>query len=190
MDAFTHSILHLDSKTLEWIQSVRWAPITPLFVLLSAWWVKGPILVALAGAGEIGRRRWLPHAAICGAISLVLASLLSGLLKALVERPRPAVADHAISPVVVTPHSPSFPSGHTATAFAAAVAISVLEPRLRTPMLVIAALVGISRAYLGVHFVLDVVAGAALGAALGAGIGLGAKALLRQVRRRDALANA
>jgi undecaprenyl-diphosphatase len=190
MESLTHSILHLDARALEWIQSVRWAPITPLFVLLSAWWVKGPVLVALAGAREIGRRRWLPHAAICGAISLVVASLVSGLLKALVERPRPAVADHAISPVVGTPHSPSFPSGHTTTAFAAAVAISIVEPRLRTPMLVIASLVGISRAYLGVHFVLDVVAGAMLGAALGAGIGLVVRALLRQRQSRAALASA
>ena len=57
-------------------------------------------------------------------------------------------------------------------------------------MLVIAALVGISRAYLGVHFVIDVVAGAVLGAALGAGIGLAARALVRQMQHRDAVAHA
>jgi undecaprenyl-diphosphatase len=190
MDVSAHQILLLDARTLEWIQSVRWAPITPLFVILSAWWVKGPILVAIAAGRDIGRRRWLPFAAVCGAVSVALASLMSGLLKGLVERPRPAVSDHSISPVVATPDSPSFPSGHTTTAFAAAVAISIVEPRLRVPMLVIAGLVGISRAYLGVHFVIDVVAGALLGAALGAGIGLAARALIRQMQHRDAVAHA
>ncbi|MGH2994531.1 MAG: phosphatase PAP2 family protein [Solirubrobacterales bacterium] len=189
MDAFTHQIFQLDLRALESIQSVRWAPITPFFVLVSAWWVKGPILVALAAARDIGQRRRLPLAAACGAVSLALASLASGLLKELIDRSRPAVADDSIAPVVATPDSPSFPSGHTTTAFAAAVAISIVQPRLRLPMLAIAGLVGISRAYLGVHFVIDVVAGALLGAALGAGIGLGARALIRQLQRRDAVAH-
>lgn len=190
MDVFAHQILQFDVRTLEWIQSVRWAPITPFFVIVSAWWVKGPILVALAAGHDIGRRRWLSFAALCGAVSIALGSLTSGLLKVLVDRPRPALSDHSISPVVATPDSPSFPSGHTTTAFAAAVAISFVEPRLRVPMLVIAGLVGISRAYLGVHFVIDVVAGALLGAALGAGIGLAARALIRRMRLRDAVAPA
>ncbi|MGH2967167.1 MAG: phosphatase PAP2 family protein [Solirubrobacterales bacterium] len=189
MDGFAHQILQLDAGTLEWIQSVRWAPITPFFVILSAWWVKGPILLALAAGRDIGRRR-LPFAAACGTVSVALASLMSGLLKVLVDRPRPAVSDHSISPIVATPDSPSFPSGHTTTAFAAAVAISIVEPRLKVPMLVIAGLVGISRVYLGVHFVIDVVAGALLGAALGAGIGLAARALIRQMQHRDAVAHA
>jgi hypothetical protein len=84
MDVFAHQILQLDAGTLEWIQSVRWAPITPFFVILSAWWVKGPMLLALAAARDIGRRR-LPVAAACGAISVALASLISGLLKALID---------------------------------------------------------------------------------------------------------
>ena len=83
------------------------------------------------------------------------------------ERVRPALADPAIEALVPTPASASFPSGHAATAFAAAVAVGAFYPRLRWPLLGLAALVGLSRIYLGVHYVLDVLAGAALGLALG-----------------------
>ncbi len=57
----------------------------------------------------------------------------------------------------------SFPSGHTATAFALAMAISYLWPRL-SPMLWIAAVaIGISRIAIGAHFPSDVLGGALTG---------------------------
>ena len=77
------------------------------------------------------------------------------------------------------PGNPSFPSGHSATAFAAATAIAIVSPRLRPWALAIAAAVALSRVYLRVHFPLDVVAGALVGAALGA---LCAVAALRVAR--------
>ena len=61
------------------------------------------------------------------------------------------------------PHSSSMPSGHATTAFAAAVAVGLVHPRLRWPLLVLAALVAVSRVWLGVHYLTDVIAGAALG---------------------------
>jgi membrane-associated phospholipid phosphatase len=51
--------------------------------------------------------------------------------------------------------------------FAVAAFLSALHPRLRTPLFALAALIAASRAYLGVHFWLDVLAGAALGIAIG-----------------------
>ena len=68
------------------------------------------------------------------------------------------------------PDTPSFPSGHATTAFAAAAVVGALYPRLRIPVYGLAALVGLSRVYLGVHYTLDVLAGAALGIALGLGV--------------------
>ena len=65
------------------------------------------------------------------------------------------------------PDSASFPSGHTATAFAAAVAVALIYPRLGRPLLALAVVVGISRVYLGMHYALDVTAGMVLGIAVG-----------------------
>ncbi len=149
------------------MQTLRWEPLTALFVLASAWWVKGLVFVTAGGMADLARRRWVPLTATCATASLTAASLLAFALKDLVDRARPELADPAIDPLVATPSSPSFPSGHTATAFAAATVLASYHPRLRWPAYGLAALVGASRAYLGVHFWLDVLAGAALGLAVG-----------------------
>jgi undecaprenyl-diphosphatase len=102
-----------------------------------------------------------------GLLAVGIAAGLTTVLKDFVERVRPALADPQITALVATPDSASFPSGHAATAFAAAVAVGAFYPRIRWPLLGLAALVGLSRIYLGVHYWLDVIAGTALGIGLG-----------------------
>jgi undecaprenyl-diphosphatase len=57
----------------------------------------------------------------------------------------------------------SFPSGHAQAAFGTATYVSLVYPRLAVPAAVVAVLIGVSRIYLGVHFPIDVLAGALLG---------------------------
>jgi undecaprenyl-diphosphatase len=64
----------------------------------------------------------------------------------------------------------SFPSAHAADTAAAAIVIGWAAPALTPVAVGIAALVGISRVYLGVHYPSDVVAGWVLGAAVGAAL--------------------
>ena len=71
---------------------------------------------------------------------------------------------------------PSFPSGHTMTAFAVAVACSIFMPRLRYVLIPFACLTGISRIYVGAHFPIDVIFGGLVGVFLGL---LGAAAVRR-----------
>jgi membrane-associated phospholipid phosphatase len=64
----------------------------------------------------------------------------------------------------------SFPSGHTATAFAAAtVCALMLNKKWQGAVLLAAILVGFSRIYLGQHFLLDVLVGALIGVTCGIG---------------------
>src|SRR5205085_7582600 len=91
--------------------------------------------------------------------------LAADVIKAAIPRMRPHV--HAL---VSRPHTHSFPSGHATTSFACATVLALTVPRLRVPVLVLAAAVAWSRVYVGVHFPLDVIAGAALGAAIGVGV--------------------
>jgi membrane-associated phospholipid phosphatase len=165
-----HHLLSGDRVLLEALDGLRWEPLTVVFVMLSAWWMKGVAFVAVGALGDVRARRQLPVASLIAAVSVGIGSLVVALLKETVDRPRPAHADPGIDTVVGTPGSPSFPSGHTATAFAAAAVVGAFYPRLRWPLYGLAALVGISRIYLGVHFALDVVAGAILGLSIGLGI--------------------
>ena len=77
---------------------------------------------------------------------------------------------------VPMPSSTSFPSGHSASAAAFAVAVGDLLPAYRLPLRAAAAIVAFSRVYTGVHYPSDVLAGAAVGALLGR---LASRAVLR-----------
>jgi membrane-associated phospholipid phosphatase len=65
------------------------------------------------------------------------------------------------------PSSTSFPSGHSGSAAAFAVAVGDVLPGLRLPLGVAAAIVAFSRIYTGVHYPSDIVAGAVVGGLLG-----------------------
>jgi undecaprenyl-diphosphatase len=60
----------------------------------------------------------------------------------------------------------SFPSGHAASAFAFATGVAGTSPAAGVPLTALAALVAYSRVHTGVHYPLDVVAGAVTGMAL------------------------
>lgn len=106
-------------------------------------------------------------------IPLILADAVSGFLvadglKALIYRDRPSNLDFAI--VQEPLHLSSFPSGHTTTAFAIATMLVFLTwtskfNRLGWLSFGVAALIGLSRIYRGVHWPTDVLAGAFCGIA-------------------------
>ena len=87
-------------------------------------------------------------------------------------------------PLIKTPHSHSFPSGHSTTAFAAATVVGAYFPRFRPAFYVLAALIAWSRVVVGVHYPLDVLGGAVLGTVLGLLV-LRALPLLERGRRRS-----
>jgi undecaprenyl-diphosphatase len=116
-------------------------------------------------------RRWQPFALVLAAVGAAYG--LASLLKWIVGSNRPS--DHGL---VAIPHSHAFPSGHAATAFAAATILSALVPRAAPAFYVLAAAIAYSRLYVGVHWPLDVLAGAVLGVAT-------ALLLLAAVRRRS-----
>ena len=87
-------------------------------------------------------------------------------------------------------HGDSFPSSHTAVAVAVAIALVPFLPRpLAITGLLYAAAVGWSRIYLGVHFPLDVIAGAGVGMVAGGAALLTMSALYHQDRPVGAVAH-
>jgi undecaprenyl-diphosphatase len=178
-------LLELDRALVQAAPAVEAPVLTALFVLLSAWWVKAPLLVAVGLGADLWSRR-LPVTFLAAAAAAGAASLAVTPLKDLFERARPPEADLGLGALVALPENASFPSGHSATAFAAATAVAIMCPRLRPVVLILAAAVALSRVYLRVHFPLDVLAGGILGAGLGALAALLALQLSAAARARTA----
>jgi undecaprenyl-diphosphatase len=170
-------LVGLDEDAIRATTALRWEPATGLLLLLSAWWVKGPLLVAAGWGADLRNRRWFPLVALAATLSFALASGLNYVLKAAFDRARPP-SEIGLQALGTVPGSPSFPSGHAMTAFAVAGAIALLAPRMRWPVLAVAALIAFSRVYLGVHFWLDVLAGAGLGITIGALIAMAGRRLV------------
>ena len=96
-------------------------------------------------------------------IAVALADWSAAGLKALVDRDRPPVDYPRPKALVPVPRDASFPSGHAATSFAAATILTFAFRPFAPVLFVLAAAVAFSRVYVGVHYPLYVVGGAALG---------------------------
>lgn len=106
---------------------------------------------------------------IAVAVSLALNSIIClGILKPAFARLRPFMLDSGIDLILHAPTDFSFPSGHTASSFSAAVTLLLYNRKYGVLSLIAAALIAFSRLYLMVHFPSDVIAGIALGALTGA----------------------
>ena len=103
-----------------------------------------------------------------GAAGLAAASGIAIFLtlKKATGRRRPCAFQPHCWATLLPPDQFSFPSGHTITAFAVALSLSRWHPDLAVGLLFCAISVAASRILLGMHFLSDVVAGAAIGAIL------------------------
>ncbi|HEV8670405.1 MAG TPA: phosphatase PAP2 family protein [Candidatus Limnocylindria bacterium] len=127
------------------------------------WWISGVL---------VGRARGWGRRAIWGAFTVYLGLcdgwIVAELLKLVVRRPRPFSVVLDLPPTLITePTTFSFPSGDTAFAFGAAVALGFVAPAWRLPALLFAVAVAFARVAVGVHYPLDVLAGALIGTVSG-----------------------
>jgi undecaprenyl-diphosphatase len=104
-----------------------------------------------------------PQVFLLVAAADVSADAIAGLLKSLIGRDRPPLVYPRPATLVADPHTSSFPSGHSATSFACATVLTARWPKAAPAFYVLAAAIAFSRVYVGVHWPLDVLAGAALG---------------------------
>jgi len=109
-------------------------------------------------------RRQTRHLGIAVLAAILLGQLIGELLlKNIVGRARPFMDFPEIQLIIEAPKTFSFPSGHSASSFAAAVVLSRLGKAEGIAAFIIAALIAFSRLYLSVHYFTDILAGIMLG---------------------------
>jgi undecaprenyl-diphosphatase len=150
-----------------------------VFVALSRIGSQGAIWLLISVLAALYWRR--PAIFLYVALADLVAGVSGALLRQAIGRERPPLRFPEPHPLVHVPGNPSFPSGHAATSFACAATLAWLTPLSPIALYALASLIAFSRVYVGVHYPLDVLGGAALG--LGVATAL---RLLVEARRRSA----
>lgn len=159
-------LFEMEGQLLLWIREVFASPVMDkIMIFISSLANKGMLWIGIGVVlllfGVKGRK-WSNRGLLVLlslAFNMVICNLL---LKPLVARTRPYdLLGYEI--LVRRLGDYSFPSGHTSASFAAATAIYAIDRRWGAAAYVLAALIGFSRLYLGVHFPTDVLAGAVVG---------------------------
>lgn len=174
--------MSLDQAVLLFFGRIHTPFLNALALLLTAvsdggriWILLGLALLAFPKTRKAG-------AAVLAALLIGLI-LGNGVLKPLVGRARPFELQE-LELLIPKPGDASFPSGHTMSSFAAAVALLWHHRKTGAVALGLATLVALSRLYLQVHFLTDVLAGMALGALFGVAGALAVDGVVRAWQKR------
>lgn len=119
------------------------------------------------------------------AVTLITEVILNdGIIKGIIARERPFIQNSAIDTIIRQPSGYSFPSGHSASSFAAATAVYMHNKKLGIPAYILAALIAFSRLYFYVHFPSDVIIGSLLGVLIGIGVNKLLNYILKRLEER------
>ncbi len=136
-----------------------WAPSLRAFTHMGGIAALGPlalvVVIGLAWRGRHGQAIWL-------LLTIASGRLAVEIFKAAFARPRPSLADRLAE---VTSYS--FPSSHSAGSMLTWLALAMVLPlagrAMVAPAIALAAMIGLSRILLGVHYPSDVIAGLGFG---------------------------
>ncbi|WP_428330871.1 phosphatase PAP2 family protein [Mucilaginibacter sp.] len=160
-------IQQFDDRIMIDIQNTRTPEKTGFLLFMSNTYRYGDIGIpaAMLVGGIAYHNEALRQNSLFVASSTAISYGLMTLIKHVVKRRRPFIQNINIVPVYRA-GSTSFPSGHAASTFATATALSMAYPKwyIITPAFLWAGTVSYSRMYLGVHYPTDVAAGIVLGA--------------------------
>jgi undecaprenyl-diphosphatase len=163
-------ITHGDHKLMRRVNrwpAPRWVRLWMLYATRAGdgwlWYGMGIVILFFGGADRFVA---VGSAMVTAGVGIALFRAL----KKLTGRRRPCMFEPHCWATLLPPDQFSFPSGHTITAFAVAVTLSRFYPDLAIGLIFCAVSVATSRILLGMHFLSDVLAGAAIGTTLAYGM--------------------
>ena len=171
----------LELEILNWIQSHLRCGILDAAMPAVSWICNhGEVWILLAAVLlAIPKTRKAGACLACGlAVDLLLCNLW---LKPWIGRVRPFAVNPDVKLLIAPPMDASFPSGHTASSFAAVFALLTARSPLWKPSLALAIGIAFSRLYLYAHWPTDILGGILVGALAG---WLGAKLVQRVTEKR------
>ena len=159
-------LLHLDGQILHWIQELRTDWLTAFFTTVTHLGDGGALWILAGVALLIPKKTRRAGIAVLAAL-LVTFVVVNLILKPVIARTRPYEVIEGLRLLVSPAHDYSFPSGHSSSSMAAAVAMAGALPRRMRAIgwcaVVLAVMICISRLYIGIHYPSDVLIGAAIG---------------------------
>jgi len=157
-------LTNLDGNILIWIQeNLRAEWMHGFWRFITSLGDEGLFWIALGVLMLFFKKTRMPG--LAGLLSMALNFVMTNItIKNLVARPRPYVTFEQIEILIEQPGEFSFPSGHTSSSFAFAFAIYLLLPgKYGVPAMILAALIAVSRLYVGVHYPTDILGGLVVG---------------------------
>ena len=175
---FFDSFLPLDLSVFEWVQGIRTPILTALMKVITTLGDEGILFIVIALVLLVTKKYRKIGFAMLAALAVMLVCN-NFVLKEIFSRERPfnlyatfpekyaewggEAAKYIYPDMVKAPHSYSFPSGHTSSAFAAGVAILCYNRKAGIPATLFAFVMGFTRIYVGVHYTTDVISAAIVG---------------------------
>ena len=139
-------------RAVRWVVSDYLIPVSLALTLIGLWFI---------GSDRLTRHRH-QIGVFVALSSMGFSSLAVFIINAVYVRPRPFV-DHDVTLLFYQPTDSSFPANPVAATFGIAAAVWVVNRRVGTALLAGAGLYGFARVFAGVHYPLDVIAGALIG---------------------------
>lgn len=175
MAEFFDRFLQFDLSVFSWMQTIQ-NPVLSAILKFVTTLGEGGIIFILLGIALLCTKKYRKIGVAVFAALIVMEIGNNLILKEIFARPRPFNLEaidsikydfwaqvYKFPEIVHRPSSFSFPSGHTSSAFAAAIAVLFYNRKIGIPTTIFAAIMGFSRVYVEVHYCTDVLAGAIVG---------------------------
>ena len=155
--------MNIELNILDWFQTLHTPFLDKLMVFITSLGNAGIIWIVMTIVFFLIPKMRKTGAVMAAALIIDLL-LCNVILKNLVARTRPYDVNTGVQLLVSRLHDYSFPSGHTAAAFASVTALYLAgEKKLWKPVLVLGCVIAFSRMYLYVHYPTDILGGVIIG---------------------------